>query len=61
MSDIQPVLTIDDAMAYFQVSKSTIKRLVKSGELKSYKVGGQRRIKMEWIIELENNGVVTKS
>lgn len=54
MGSLQNTLTIEDAMNYFQVSESTIRRAIKSGKLKSYKLGQQRRIKPEWILEFES-------
>ena len=53
MEALQNTLTIEDAMAYFRVSKSTIQRAIRSGKLKSYKFGQQRRIKHEWLLEFE--------
>lgn len=38
------VYTTEEAQSFLKVSKSTIKRLLKNGILKAYKVGGQYRI-----------------
>ncbi|MDX2330391.1 hypothetical protein GOL43_33465 [Sinorhizobium medicae] len=40
-------------MEYFQVSESTVRREMKSGKLKSYKQGQQRRTTLEWVLEYE--------
>lgn len=47
------MLTIPDVMEHFKISDSSVRRLLKSGELKSIKVGMQRRIKPEWLKEYE--------
>jgi len=46
MSEIKPneVYTTEEAQNFLKVSKSTIKRLLKQGIIKAYKVGGQYRI-----------------
>ncbi|WP_211750414.1 helix-turn-helix domain-containing protein [Paenibacillus sp. Marseille-Q4541] len=49
----QEMLTIPEVMKHFKISDSSVRRLLKSGELKSIKVGMQRRIKPEWLKEYE--------
>jgi excisionase family DNA binding protein len=46
MEDIKPnrVYTTEEARDFLKISESTIKRLLKRGALKAYKVGGQYRI-----------------
>jgi excisionase family DNA binding protein len=46
MSEIKPneVYTTEEAQSFLKVSKSTIKRLLKRGIIKAYKVGSQYRI-----------------
>jgi len=46
MSEIKPneVYTTEEAQNFLKISNSTIKRLLKQGILKAYKVGGQYRI-----------------
>ncbi len=46
MSEIKPneVYTTEEARDFLKVSESTIKRLLKRGIIKAYKVGGQYRI-----------------
>lgn len=53
MERLQRRLTIGDVMEYFQVSESTVRREMKSGKLKSYKQGQQRRTTLEWVLEYE--------
>lgn len=52
-TELPPVCKITDVMDYFQISRSSVYRLMKSGELKSYKHGNKPRIKREWIMEYE--------
>ncbi|MCY9761612.1 helix-turn-helix domain-containing protein [Paenibacillus alvei] len=47
------VLTIKDAAEYFQRSTKTIRRRIKSGELRSYKEGQEHRIRREWLLDYE--------
>ena len=44
--EIEPnkVYTTKEAQAFLKISNSTIKRLLKKGIIKAYKVGGQYRI-----------------
>ncbi len=46
MSEIKPneIYTTQEAQDFLKISKSTIKRLLKNGIIKAYKVGGQYRI-----------------
>jgi excisionase family DNA binding protein len=46
MSEIKPdkIYTTGEAQDFLKISKSTIKRLLKKGIIKAYKVGGQYRI-----------------
>jgi len=46
MKDIEPrqIYTTEEARDFLKISESTIKRLLKKGTLKAYKVGGQYRI-----------------
>jgi len=46
MEEIKPdqIYTTEEARDFLKVSKSTIKRLLKKGIIKAYKVGGQYRI-----------------
>ncbi|EJW19193.1 helix-turn-helix domain-containing protein [Paenibacillus alvei] len=50
---LPPVLTIKDAAEYFQRSTKTIRRRIKSGEIRSYKEGQEHRIRREWLLEYE--------
>lgn len=40
-------LTVDQTAEYLNISRSTIYRLVKTGELPANKIGGQLRFKKE--------------
>ena len=46
MPEIKPneVYTTEEAQSFLKISKSTIKRFLKRGVIKAYKVGGQYRI-----------------
>ena len=46
MSEIKPneVYTTEEARDFLKISESTIKRMLKGGIIKAYKVGGQYRI-----------------
>ncbi|MBP1732865.1 MAG: Helix-turn-helix domain, partial [Deltaproteobacteria bacterium] len=49
---VAKMLTIQDVGAMLQVSKGFVSRLVKSGELKSYKIGRLRRFSLEDVLSL---------
>ncbi|MFH1462608.1 MAG: helix-turn-helix domain-containing protein [bacterium] len=53
MSEINPneIYTTEEAQSFLKVSDSTIKRFLKRGIIKAYKVGGQHRI---WGSEILN-------
>jgi len=46
MTEIKPniIYTTEEARGFLKISESTIKRLLKKGAIKAYKVGGQYRI-----------------
>lgn len=46
MSEIKPneIYTTEEARDFLKISESTVKRLLKKGIIKAYKVGGQYRI-----------------
>jgi excisionase family DNA binding protein len=54
VDEIKPnsVYTPKEAEEYLKVSKSTIKRMLKNGIIKAYKVGGQYRILGSEILRL---------
>ena len=54
MAEIKPkeIYTAQEAQDFLKVSKSTIKRLLKRGIIKAYKVGGQYRIWGDEILKL---------
>lgn len=47
---------VDEAAEEFDVSRRTIERLIKRGELQSYKVGDTRRIDAEELERLKKKG-----
>ncbi len=53
MEEIQPkqIYTTEETREFLKISESTIKRLLKRGIIKAYKVGGQYRI---WGSEILN-------
>lgn len=53
--------TIKETAAYFKVSTKTIDRRIKSGKLKCYKEGQNRRIKGKWILEYEGQLIAETS
>ena len=54
MPEINPkeIYTTQEAQDFLKVSRSTIKRMLKSGIIKAYKVGGQYRIWGDEILKL---------
>lgn len=54
MTEINPkeVYTTKEARDFLKVSESTIKRMIKNGILKAYKVGGRYRIWGSEILQL---------
>lgn len=62
MSEIKPneIYTTEEAQSFLKVSKSTIKRFLKHGILKAYKVGGQYRIWGSEILILVSPKLETK-
>jgi len=54
MPEINPreIYTTQEAQDFLKVSKSTIKRFLKTGIIKAYKVGGQYRIWGDEILRL---------
>jgi excisionase family DNA binding protein len=43
----QPLLSISDVMKLFSVGRQTVSRWLKAGELRSFKLGGSVRIRIE--------------
>ena len=62
MSEIKPneIYTTEEARDFLKVSESTIKRLLKGGMIKAYKVGGQYRIWGSEILTLVSPDVEEK-
>ena len=54
MTEIKPniIYTTEEARGFLKISESTIKRLLKKGIIKAYKVGGQYRIWGKEILKL---------
>lgn len=48
----QIIYTTQEARGFLKISESTIKRLLKKGTIKAYKVGGQYRIWGDEILRL---------
>ena len=53
MNELPPIASVDDVAEYFKVCRTTIFKAMRTGKLKSYKFGRQRRIKREWVMEFE--------
>lgn len=51
--NLPPVLTIKDLAEYFRRSTKTIRRRIKSGDIRSYKEGREYRVRLEWVLEYE--------
>jgi excisionase family DNA binding protein len=51
----QPMLTRDATAAYLSVSTRTIDRLVRAGDLTTYRIGGHRRFRIEDIDSFINS------
>jgi len=62
MSEINPkeVYTTEEAQKFLKISESTIKRLLKRGIIKAYKVGRQYRIWGDEILKLISPKVESK-
>ena len=62
MSEIKPneVYTTEEARDFLKVSESTIKRFLKGGIIRAYKVGGQYRIWGSEILSLVSPDVEKK-
>ena len=62
MPEINPneIYTTEEARDFLKVSESTIKRLLKRGIIKAYKVGGQHRIWGSEILRLVSPEVESK-
>lgn len=62
MSEIKPneIYTTEEARDFLKISESTIKRLLKRGMIKAYKVGGQYRIWGDEILRLVSPRVERK-
>ncbi len=62
MSEIKPneIYTTEEVRSFLKVSESTIKRLLKRGIIKAYKVGGQHRIWGSDILRLVSPEVESK-
>jgi excisionase family DNA binding protein len=62
MPEIKPkeVYTTEETQRFLKISKSTIKRLLKKGIIRAYKVGGQYRIWGDEILNLLSPEVESK-
>lgn len=62
MPEIKPdeIYTTEEAQSFLKISKSTIKRFLKSGIIKAYKVGGTYRIWGDEILRLVSPKVERK-
>ena len=49
LSDVAPVLTVQDLAHYLKVHPSTVYRLVKAGKLPAFRVGSDWRFNLEQI------------
>ena len=61
-AEIKPnlIYTTEEARSFLKISESTIKRMLKRGIIKAYKVGGQYRIWGSEILELVSPKVEKK-
>ena len=59
LSDIAPLLTVKELCNYLKVNRSTVYRLLKTGELPALRVGSDWRFNVEeidrWRVEREKN------
>jgi excisionase family DNA binding protein len=62
MTEIKPdnIYTTEEARDFLKISESTIKRFLKRGIIKAYKVGGSYRIWGSEILSLVSPGVEKK-
>lgn len=54
------LLTIEDVQGALAVSRQTIHRMIKSGKLRTIQIGRAVRIPEQVIIDLINNGGISK-
>jgi excisionase family DNA binding protein len=54
-----PLLTIDEVRSRLNVSISTVRRLVRDGKLRAYRVGGRLRFKPEEVAAYVDAQLVT--
>ena len=47
IAELRPMLTRDDTAAFLAVSLRTLDRLVNSGAIPAYRIGGHRRFRIE--------------
>ncbi|WP_058302876.1 helix-turn-helix domain-containing protein [Gorillibacterium timonense] len=52
---LRPTLTVAEACEYLNIGQTKMHLLIKSGEIRSYKNGGLRRIKREDLLEFERS------
>jgi len=62
MPEIKPneIYTAEEAQSFLKISESTIKRMLKGGIIKAYKVGGRYRIWGSEILRLVSPEVESK-
>jgi excisionase family DNA binding protein len=53
-----PLLTIDEVRSRLNVSVSTVRRLVRDGKLRAYRVGGRLRFKPEEVASYVDSQLV---
>lgn len=60
MKEISCIMSLKQAASYLGISEPTMKRRIKSKQIKAYKDGGYWKIKKEWVIEYQN-GLLKKA
>lgn len=55
LDNLQDILSVKDLSEFMKVSDQTIKRAIKSGKLKAFKVGKEWRIEREAVMEWVKN------
>jgi excisionase family DNA binding protein len=53
---IRRSVSISEAAAFLEISKSTMKALIRTGKIRSVKIGGSRRILVDSLLHVAERG-----
>jgi len=54
------MFSIADVASLFGISKTTVRRKIKAGEIKAIKVGRQYRVPLEEVLRIKSKGLVSE-